>query len=288
VSIQTILLTLRDEVKVSELAPRFACGPDKRPLTPQGFYNAKTDVDDSSWPLVGIPTGAVSGFDVVDVDLDGLCWLDANWDRLPATRTQATRSGGRHLFFNHSDGLRCSAGRISKGVDVRADGGYVIDWSREGFRVLSDAEIADWPEWLLELARKKPPAPWVSVAGIVDDGSMRDTHGADGFCAVQPTLHLRRRSKAILRQVEYARHGERNRLLNWAAYQFGQIIAERKINPEIASLLLEGAAKTNGLWHDDGPQQCLATIRSGIGAGIRDFRDRMGTNVVQFKQKEIE
>jgi hypothetical protein len=47
--------------------PRFPCTVDKRPLTPQGFYNAKAGVDDSSWALVGIPTGAVSGFDVIDV-----------------------------------------------------------------------------------------------------------------------------------------------------------------------------------------------------------------------------
>jgi hypothetical protein len=67
---------------VFELAsvPRFACGLDKRPLTPQGFYNGKAGIDDSVFPLVGVPTGAVSGLDVVDVDLDGLCWLDAGID----------------------------------------------------------------------------------------------------------------------------------------------------------------------------------------------------------------
>lgn len=251
-------------------------------ITPQGFYNASTNADDGEWPLVGIPTGAVSGFDVVDVDLDGLSWLDAIWDRLPPTRAHATRSGGRHLLFRHADGLRCSAGRIGKGVDVRADGGYIIWWPRQGFRVLSDAPIADWPIWLLELARKK--LPLTAACKSADGIGVQDLHAATSG----KTINLKARCKVILRQVEHAKPGERNQLLHWAACRMGESIAEGRINPDIAILLLEGAAKTCGLWHDDGPQQCQSTIKSGIGAGIRDFKDRMGSNVVQFKQKETE
>jgi hypothetical protein len=33
-----------------------------------------------------------------------------------------------HFFFQHAPGLRCSRGLIAPGVDVRADGGYVIWW----------------------------------------------------------------------------------------------------------------------------------------------------------------
>jgi hypothetical protein len=159
---------------------------------------------------------------------------------------------------------------------------------------LSDAPIADWPTWLLELARKKST---LAAACKSSDGIVSLTHAAvsvkaDAEIGVSVkgnrTINLKARCKVILRQVEYAKPGERKQLLHWAACRLGEIIAEGRINPDIASLLLEGAAKTNGLWHDDGPQQCQSTIKSGIGAGIRDFRDRMGTNVVQFKQKETE
>jgi len=105
--------------------PRFPCTADKRPLTPNGFYGARVGADDSGWPLVGIPTGKVSGIDVLDVDVEGLDWLKSV--ELPATRVHETRSGGKHLFWIHADGLRNSAGRIARGVDVRADGGYFID-----------------------------------------------------------------------------------------------------------------------------------------------------------------
>ena len=123
---------------------KFPCTFQKRPLT-QWNRTARQDADIKGWQLVGVPTGSVSGFDVLDVDVAGLGWLDSVWDRLPPTRAHATRSGGRHFFFRHVDGLRNSVSRIADGVDVRADGGFVIWWPRQGLRVLSDAEIAQSP-----------------------------------------------------------------------------------------------------------------------------------------------
>jgi len=155
---------------------KFPCTFQKRPLT-QWNKTAKRDADIKGWQLVGVPTGSVSGFDVLDVDVAGLGWLDEVWDRLPPTRTHATRSGGRHLFFKHVDGLRNSAGRVREGVDVRADGGFVIWWPRQGLRVLSDAEIAEWPAWLLDLALGSVQvAAWQSGDG--DGGMGERTHAA--------------------------------------------------------------------------------------------------------------
>jgi Bifunctional DNA primase/polymerase, N-terminal len=211
----------------------------------------------------------------------GLDWLAGNINKLPPTRVQVTRSGGKHLFFHHVDGVRCSAGRIAVGVDVRGDGGYIIDWSREGYPC-EERAIAGWPDWLLRLALH-PSGPWGSNAiGPHRDGQL--LHGPSVFACPdnqltannQPTAtrDLRMRSKSILRKIEYTRPGRRNELLNWGSYQFGLMIAEGRINPDIASLLLEGAAKVCGLWRDDGPSQCKATIRSGINAGIRDWNEK--------------
>ena len=90
----------------------FPCRDDKRPLTQQGFYDASLGIEWNS-PLVGVPTGAVNGFDVLDVDLQGLTWLASQ--AIPLTRTHETRSGGKHLLFKHAEGLRNSAGRIAPG-----------------------------------------------------------------------------------------------------------------------------------------------------------------------------
>src|SRR5262245_53157508 len=88
--------------------PRFPCSLSKRPLTARGHLAAPTSpVHESRWPLTGLPTGTASGLDVLDVDAAGLVWLDQNYSRLPPTRVHETRSGGRHLLFNHAQGLRC-------------------------------------------------------------------------------------------------------------------------------------------------------------------------------------
>lgn len=57
-------------------------------------------------PLIGVATGAVSGIDVLDVDVKhgGIDWLDKHINELPPTRTQETRSGGYHLLFKHQSG----------------------------------------------------------------------------------------------------------------------------------------------------------------------------------------
>jgi hypothetical protein len=263
---------------------KFPCTFQKRPLT-QWSRTARQDADIRGWQLVGVPTGVVSGFDVLDVDVAGLGWLDEVWDRLPPTRAHATRSGGRHFFFRHVDGLRNSVSHIADGVDVRADGGFVIWWPRQKLRVLSDAEIAEWPAWLLELARGSVQvAAWQS--GDVDGGMGERTHAAISTSTrvVERTLNLRARCKVIQRKVEQAQVGERNQLLHWAACRFGEMSFEGVIKPDVAVLLLESSAKICGLWRDDGAAQCRATIKSGIAAGIRDANALWRGNVIPFKQ----
>jgi hypothetical protein len=127
---------------------RFPCTHDKVPLTAHGFLSARVSPRWDAWPLVGVPTGAASGFDVLDIDPPGRAWYDANFSSLPTTRAHETRRGGLHLLFRHAEGLRCSAGRVAAGVDVRAEGGFVIWWPREGLAV-EDAPICEWPDWLL-------------------------------------------------------------------------------------------------------------------------------------------
>src|SRR5262249_38587264 len=75
----------------------FPCGDDKRPLM-KAWPTAAQRIDPQPhWPLVGVPTGDANGFSVVDVDLEGLGWFDAQ--HLSLTRMHRTRSGGLHLLL---------------------------------------------------------------------------------------------------------------------------------------------------------------------------------------------
>jgi hypothetical protein len=113
--------------------PAFPCAEsNKRPTCPDGFYNAETDANAlrELWrrhpgQLVGVPTGPASGIDALDIDRksskpEAVAWWREHKDRIPTTRMHRTRSGGLHCLFQSYDGLRCSAGKLAPGVDVRA------------------------------------------------------------------------------------------------------------------------------------------------------------------------
>jgi hypothetical protein len=156
----------------------------KHPRNKDGLASATTDPATiqawwGRWPLanVGIRTGEVSGFAALDIDgEDGkasLQRLQAEHGTLPATLRALTgradsdgKRKGCHYFFKMPEGLklRNSAGVAGKGLDVRADGGYVVAAPSKHASGLSyqwlkkDAPLADIPEWLLALLVKpKPP-----------------------------------------------------------------------------------------------------------------------------------
>jgi Bifunctional DNA primase/polymerase, N-terminal len=159
--------------------PRFPCQTEnKKPLTPHGFKDAVRVRDDSGWPLVGVPTGVK--FDALDIDPrnGGASWFDANFDALPLTRCHQTQSGGIHLLFLPAVGLRCTSGRIAPGVDVRAKGGYVIWWPREGLP-FEDHPLCGWPDWLLAEAMKPKPR----LAGIGEPITSAPPHHASDLTA---------------------------------------------------------------------------------------------------------
>jgi Bifunctional DNA primase/polymerase, N-terminal len=241
--------------------PCFPCSLDKRPLIANGFKAAKRIEPPGYWPLVGVPTGSASGIDVVDVDPDGMDWLAEN--PLQTRRHRTPR--GWHLLFRHADGVRCSAGRIARGVDVRGDGGFVVWWPREGLEV--SGEIREWPEEILRLVDGRR-----STRHHVNSAH---AEGADGAGAragePEPTGSVKLRGKYLLLKLERTYRGNRNNCLFWVSCVFGEMIGEQKIKREIAEQLLEGACRLNGLWADD-PREVRATIKSGLDQGIRRWK----------------
>lgn len=150
--------------------PVFPCNAEKRPTCPGGFKAATRDPTAlrQLWAnhpgvLVGIPTGAASGIAVLDLDFprhpEASGWADQHLSGLSDTFIVQTRSGGQHWYYRHRDGLRCSESKIATGVDVRADGGYVIWWPAAGYPVLSNQPFAPWPAFLNELLTSRPSAP---------------------------------------------------------------------------------------------------------------------------------
>jgi hypothetical protein len=125
--------------------PVFPCrwdgGPRlrKTPLTQNGFKSASSDPETIRrwwlrWPaaLIGVPTGAISGIVVLDIDVkrpkaNGFDTLEDLGHPLPETPMAHTESGGLHVYCQcPNEQVQNNAGRIGPGLDTRANGGYVI------------------------------------------------------------------------------------------------------------------------------------------------------------------
>jgi hypothetical protein len=224
--------------------PVFPCGLEtKAPTRPKseggnGFKDASTDPDEIErlwrhWPgaLIGIATGAVSGLDVLDVDVKhaiALLWWDAAFPRIPPTRMYRTRSGGHHAYFQHAPGIGNTQGKLARGVDSRGDGGYVIYWHAAGFECLGHAPIAPWPDWLRDCLLWQPPK-------------------VEPPAYVTRAAHADKAISGISSLVAGAREGERNRMLFWAACRFAERIGAGQIRKGDAIALLTTAAKDAGL-----------------------------------------
>lgn len=140
----------------------------------------------SPQPNIGIICGKESGIVVLDVDQthggdDSFTALIANHDILPDTPESLTGGGGRHLIFAHPGvEVRNSASKVSLGIDIRGDGGYIVappsihpsgkPYLWEMSSKPSQVPLAQMPDWLLRLAIKDQPKdqpPVIESAGAV-------------------------------------------------------------------------------------------------------------------------
>jgi hypothetical protein len=165
---------LESALKLCGRLPVFPCLESKKPASKHGFKDASKDPTRIAelWrefpgPLIGVPTGEVSGIDALDIDPrhDGDKWLAEAIEALPITRIHHTRSGGKHILFRHADGVKNTAGKIAPGVDTRGEGGYIIWWPASGCEVENPRTLDGWPRWLLRiLIPSRRPAPAVPVS----------------------------------------------------------------------------------------------------------------------------
>ena len=125
---------------------------------------------------IGLPTGAVNGFFVIEVDtpeghegVDGraaLKQLESQHGALPNTLMGESPSGSLHRYYKQPGTgikVRNSTSQLGPGIDVRGDGGMVIAPpslrpGKGAYRWLNDDPIADAPEWLITLVTTKPEA----------------------------------------------------------------------------------------------------------------------------------
>lgn len=187
----------------------------KFPLTKHGFKDASSErAQIEQWERQfpkcnwGMPTGAVSGIVVLDLDTktpgaNGVDWWADQQDIHGAVNTMEieTPSSGVHLYFQMLEGgkLASSAGVIAPGVDTRGNGGYVvippscID-SNEYEIVNPGVPIMPLPDWLLGIwpreGEKKPRAtmPGSGAISPIEGAIIAEGGRNDGLTSVAGRL----------------------------------------------------------------------------------------------------
>ncbi len=168
--------------------PVFPCAA-KAPRTEHGFKDASRDPEQitawwTKWPAanIGMPTGKVSRLVALDVDVHGANGFDTLLElghELPITVSTITGGGGEHHLFRHPGGIKSGTDKLGPGLDIRAEGGYIIlppsvhesgrryEWDH----VPGETPFAPLPEWIATAVAPRPagkpvpPSEWRELAG---------------------------------------------------------------------------------------------------------------------------
>lgn len=238
--------------------PVFPCLPGgKRPMTRRGFHDATTDPEQvEAWwgecprANIGVPTGAASGFVVVDVDVHGpVNGFDAfkrardaglveGWQLLVSTP-----SGGMHAYYPAAPGTEQRSWQAAPaGVDFRGDGGYIV--------VPPSAVVSDRGASSYRVRRIS-----TGQAESLESTRLRDFLDPRPMPAPRPAGQVHEVSaERLAAWVAGRTEGERNRGLFWAACR----LAENNTPPADTYAVLAPAAEHAGLTL----REVSATIRS--------------------------
>ena len=224
------------------------CDICKTPACSHGFKDASRDPEQirelwRRYPggLIGVPTGEISGFDALDIDSvkrpKAIVWWFAHRRYIPQTRTHQTGSGGLHLLFKHHHQARTGNGRLGTGIDVKANGGYIVWWPAFGRRVYRDLPIIDWPNWLI--ARQQPIRSW-------------------GLRYREDAVTSNANIDALASFVASLSEGNRNSGTFWAFCRAFEAVAEGLVGEHVAINQIAVAAAGTGLTQNE----IRATARS--------------------------
>lgn len=234
----------------------------KVPLTPHGVHDATTDPAIiaawwARWPRAGvaIATGTPSGLIVLDIDPrhagdDSLADLERRHGTLSDTPRVLTGGGGAHIYLSHPGGsMRCSVGALGLGLDIRADGGFVVappSGHASGRRYEweigagpDDVPLAPVPPWILEGLRRGRSAgdatPSDEWAGLVRAGAAEGQRN-DAVARLAGYLLRRRPAPRVVLEL----------LRAWSASRCRPPLGDREIIATVDSIARREAARRRG------------------------------------------
>jgi hypothetical protein len=114
--------------------------------------------------------------------------------------------------------MKCSAGKLAPGIDVRAEGGYFIWWPAEGllYRDYPPSGLPQWPQWLLQAGMPAPTPRQCRDISPIGDWRKRPA---------RENIRDLRAFEGLLKFVANAPKGERNSRLYWAACRVDEFVS---------------------------------------------------------------
>jgi hypothetical protein len=243
--------------------PVFPCAQvGKRPLTAHGFLDATTNLAQvRAWwrhtpeANIGLPTGPLSGVDVVDVDVRGehsgfTAFQDAQTKGIAERWAGCVRtpSAGMHYYYPTDPAVPASSWTCGQAhVDFRGTGGYVI--------VPPSTVVIDGQPVRYRCLRAMPypvPVDGERLRAELDPLSVERRLRAR--TAPTPPAPSSLDEQRLAGWMAARREGERNTALYWAASR----MAEAGHSPDRALSALAPAAQAAGLFD----REIAATVKS--------------------------
>lgn len=224
-----------------------------------GCYDATTDeaTIEEWWSQtpnanIGIATGKTSGLYVIDVDrhgdVDGFITLEDAGIDLPETMSSKTPSGGEHWFYKWTQGDEPSQGSNVNGysgVDVRANGGYVV----------APGSVVDGVqyEWLIEMEPVEFPEE-LKKRNVIRPRSQE---------AIVEASNVRERARAYLAKCDPAVQG-----------QSGHSTLLRVASKLVVGFNLSDADALDLLWSEYNPR-CIPPWDPNNAKDVKDFERKV-------------
>jgi hypothetical protein len=204
-----------------------------------------------------------------------LALLEAELGRLPLTRRATTPSGGEHVYFKapgEDVEIRNSAGKIGEGIDVRADGGYVIappsEIDGKAYRWANENKTALLPDAWVELLRDKPYVP------LTPTERPKHSNGSSRGGNLRKFLEVAYTDEGTA--LRNAIEGTRNDALNCYGFSLGQLVHLGLKAEDIIAQAEWAASRWSWTRGRPDPRKDRATIERAIQDGMRQPRKVVG------------
>ena len=250
--------------------PIFPCRADKTPLTPHGLKDATCDptaIEDSlqRWPCADLAWALPATVVAVDIDVKHGKNGYRDFERLEGcdardviTPSTSTPSGGMQLFYAALRPYRNRVAIEGTGIDVRAEGGYVVlpghNNGRRWISKLQTTPLAPAPAWLRCALKENPSSVDFSCLPFLASGPLERK---------QALAELERACALIVAAPNGSQDDTRHR----QCFYVGGLIARGALDYATAGAALSAAARampTHGKPWRDLDKRVAYSIRAGM------------------------